>query len=242
MEHKRTNMLIVMLLLSPLTITLITQPEAATTYTTSLETTVTYTSAASTQTYYGSTRGNTLMQTPIYLPPKIVGFVAPKGRCSQYTYPVNVLSGTILDIKVIAAQPINVYLLPTYQFPTSPDGCTLTVAPLLFEANFTAYTLHWVAPADGVIYIILTGPTTIAMLTDQGSSQPVQELANITYATSTQTQFQPYLSTTTAIYTATTTTPFYTDPTNFISGYTPIITGLIILLGVSLLLLKKRRT
>jgi hypothetical protein len=243
MEHARTNLFVALLLISPLTLALplISQTTATTTYTTSQETTLTYTSAATTQIYYASTQRSTLVQTPIDLPPKVVGFIAPKGRCSQYTYPVTVLSGTILDIKVTAAQPINVYLLPTYQFLTSPNGCTVTVTPLLFEANFTAYTLHWVAPANGVFYIILTGPTTIIMLTDQGSSQPTQKLANVTYATSTETSFEPYLSTSTSIYTATMTTPFYANAANDYTGYAPIIGVVIALLGVSLLVAKKSR-
>ena len=244
MEHRRTSLFVALLLLSPITVVipLISQPFATTTYTTSHETTLTYASAASTQTYYSYTRRNALIPTPIDLPSKVVGFVALKGKCSQYTYPLTVTSGTILNVKLTANQPINVYLLSTYQFQTLPDGCKLAVTPLLFEANFTTYTLHWVATSNEVLYIILTGPTAIVTLTDQGSSQPVQELANVTYATSTQTEFQPIVSISTAIYTATTTTPFLTKATNDHSGYTPIIGVVIVLLGALLLLIKKRRT
>jgi len=240
MEHHRTSVFVALLLLSPLTLlALVAHPVVITTYTTYQETTVTYTSAASTRTYYASTKANTLVQTPINLPPKVVGFVAHNGKCGQYTYPLTVISGTILNLKMTATEPINVYLLSTYQFQTSPDGCTLAVIPLLFEANFTAFTLHWVAPTNGVFYIILTGPTTIITLIDQGSSQPVQELANVTYATSTQTNFQPYTSTSTSTYATTTSTAFYLDASN---GYTPILGFAVALLGFLLLLIKKRKT
>jgi hypothetical protein len=216
-------------------------PAVTTTYTSSEEQTLTYTSAA-TQTYYGSTTGTALIQAPIDLPPKVIGFVAPKGKCSEYTYPVTVTSGTILNVGMTSTNPANVYLLPTYTYQTSPDGCELTVPTLLFEANFTAYTLRWTAPEAGVFYIILTGPTTIIMLTDQGSSQPVKEPANMTYASSTLTSFQDYLSTSTASYTTTSTRPLYLQPQTLSGLQILTFLGLIACFGLGEIVVWRRKS
>jgi hypothetical protein len=188
-------------------------PTVTATYTTTEATTFTYTSSLE-QTYYATTNANTLVQAPFSLTPKIVGFVAPKGKCSQYTFPVSLTAGTILNLAMTSTNPANLYLLPTYLFQTTPDGCQLSIptAALLYQANFTQYLLHWTAPQDGVFYIILTGPTTIIMLSNRGSTQPVKQLANVTYATSTQTHFDVYLATATQTVSTTSTHPLYFEP------------------------------
>jgi len=215
MERKRTNMFVALLLLSPLTLALpmvtTLSSAATTTYTSSAVQTLTYTSAVA-QTFYGSTIGNALVQVPIDLTPKIIGFMAPAGKCSQYTYPVSVAAGSILNVGLTSTNPANVYLLPTYTYETSSDGCQVTAPALLFDANFTTYTLHWAAPESGVFYIILTGPTTIIQLRNDGSSQPVEELENVTYASSTSTSLDDYFLTNTVTYTNTLTHPLYFQP------------------------------
>jgi len=248
MEHKRTSLFVALLLLSPLTLALPLipnlSPAATTTYTVSEERTVTDTSFG-TQIYYGSTTETALIQAPIDLPAKVVGFVAPKGKCSQYTYPVTVTSGSNLNLEMTSTYPANIYLLPTYAYQTSPDGCELTVPVpvLLFQANFTAYTLHWTAPETGTFYIILTGPTTIIMLTDEGSSQPVNELANITYAASTQTSLQDYESTTlsTVTYTTTSNQPFDIQPQTIPGLEALTVLGLIVCLSIGMFAVAHRR-
>lgn len=247
MERKRTNIFVALLLLSPVTLALplMTTMNSAvtTTYTSSQEQTVTYTSAGI-QTYYGSTTGTALIQAPIDLSPIVVGFLAPEGKCSQYTYPLTVISGSVLNVEMTSTNPANMYLLPTNAYETSPDGCQLAApAALLFQANFTEYTLRWTAPASGTFYIILTGPTTVIMLTDAGSSQPVQELANITYATSTQTSFQGYAVTglSTETYTTTSNQPFYVQPENLPSVGILGLLGLLACLGLVVILLVRMR-
>jgi hypothetical protein len=210
MEHRRTTVFVALLLLSPLTIALpfmsALKAPATNTYTSMEEETLTYASTA-TQTYYGSTTGTALVQAPLDLPAKVVGFMTPKGKCSQYTYAVTVHSGSILNIEVTSTNPANLYLLPTYTYQTSANGCELTAPTneLAFQGNFTEYTLRWTAPEGGTFYIILTGPTTVIMLEDAGSSQPVKELANMTYAMSTETSFQNYAVKNQSVLTFTTT-------------------------------------
>jgi hypothetical protein len=210
MEHTRTGIFVALLLLSPLTIALpfmsALNSSSTNTYTSLEEQTLTHTSTT-TQTYYGSTTGMALVQTPLDLSAKVVGFMAPKGKCSQYIYPVIAPSGSTLNIRVTSTNPANLYLLPTYTYQTSADGCELTAptTDLVFQSNFTDYTLRWTAPEGGTFYIILTGPTTVIMLTDAGSSQPVKELANMTYAMSTETSFQNYAVTSQSVLTYTTT-------------------------------------
>jgi len=248
MERKRTNLFVALLLLSPLTIALPLipnlSPAATTAYTALNDTVLTYTSAA-TQTYYRSTMGTALIQAPIDLPPKVVGFIAPKGRCSQYTYPLTVTSGSVLNLQLTSTNPANMYLLPTYAYETSPDGCELTVpaSALLFQTNFTAYTLRWTAPENGMFYIILTGPTTVITLTDEGSSQPVLEPSNITYALSTQTSVQDYVSTrlSTATYTATSMQPFYLQKQTRAALGVLTLLGLIACLSVTVFAEAQRR-
>jgi hypothetical protein len=207
---------VALLLFSPLTVALpimtTLNPSVTTTYTTSEEITTTYTSYSA-QTFFASTKELTLVQVPIHIPPKIVGFIAPKGRCSQYIYPLTVNAGTILNLVLTSTQPANIYLMPTYAYQTTSDGCELSIStpPLMWQANFTAYTLHWTAPQNGVFYLILAGPTTIIMLHDEGSTQPVQEVANVTYAASSQTHFDVYLATNTQTYATTFTHSLYAE-------------------------------
>ncbi|MFI5449917.1 MAG: hypothetical protein ACHQ03_09185 [Candidatus Bathyarchaeia archaeon] len=216
MTSQRTVLFVALILLSPLTITLpltsLTSSHS-TSYTGSEETTLTATSVVL-RTYFGSTKGTTLVQTPMDLPPRVIGFVAPKGKCSQYTLPVTVTSGSILNLKMTSSNPANLYLLPTYTFQTSSDGCSLVGSALLAESNFTAYTMHWVAPDDGVFYLLFTGPTTIIMFSDGGSTHPVKQNGTVTFATSTETNFNDYSSTSTTSYTTTITSasPLYLQP------------------------------
>jgi hypothetical protein len=113
-----------------------------------------------------------------------------------------------------STNPANLYLLPTYVFQISPNGCNLLGSAILSASNFTAYTMHWTSPEDGAFYILLTGPNTIIILNDQGSTYPVKLIAKIAYATSTETNFNDYSSTITTTYTSTTTDtkPLYLQP------------------------------
>lgn len=207
--------------------------------TVSAETTVTYTSA-STSTDFGSTVGPTLALTSLNLPGRVVGFVAPPGKCSQYTLPVTVTNGTVLSLRVTSSNPANIYLLTTYMFQASANGCGLSVPALLTELNFTAYALHWVAPANGTFYIVLTGPTTLIMLTDQGSSTPVYEMENMTYAMSTQTSFQDYSATSTLTYTTTSQTqPLYLQPR--VESGLAVVGVIILCFGLAIFAFKRRR-
>jgi hypothetical protein len=216
MTSQRTVLFVALILLSPLTITIpltTLTSNHSTTYTTSATTTLTTTSALM-RTYFGSTKATTLAQTPMGLPPRVIGFMAPKGKCSQFTLPVTVTSGSILNLKLTSSNPANLYLLATYTFQTSPDECSLVGGAILAVSNFTTYTLHWVAPEDGVFYLLLTGPTTIIMLSDGGSTHPVKQNGTVAFATSTETNLNDYSSTSTTIYTTTTTSisPLYLQP------------------------------
>lgn len=216
MTSQRTALFVALILLFPLTITLpITTftSSHSTSYTTSEETTLTATSVVL-RTYFGSTKGTTLVQAPMGLPPRVIGFMAPKGKCSQFTLPVSVTSGSILNLKLTSSNPASLYLLPSYTFQTSPDGCSLVSGALLTESNFTAYVMKWAAPEDGVVYLLFTGPTTIIMLNDVGSTHPVKQNGTVTFATSTETNFNDYSSTSTTSYTTTITSagPLYLQP------------------------------
>jgi hypothetical protein len=213
MMNQRTALFVALILLSPLTITLpltTLTSSHSTSYTMSEETTLTATSVVL-RTYFGSTKGTTLVQAPMGLPPRVIGFMAPKGKCSQFTLPVTVTFGSILNLKLTSSNPANLYLIPTYTFQTSPDGCSLVGSALLTKSNFTVYTMHWVAPEDGVFYLIFTGPTTIIMLSDGGSTHPVKQNGTVTFATSTETNLLDYSSTSTTTYTTTITSasPLY---------------------------------
>jgi hypothetical protein len=164
--------------------------------------------------------------------------MAPKGRCSQYVYPVTLANGAVLNLKIASTYPANVYLLSTYTYQSSADGCELTspASALRFQANFTDYTLHWTAPESGTFYVVLTGPTTIIMLRDAGSSQPVEGPANITYAVSTETSFQDYKVTSLdhVTYTTTSSQPFDVQPRTFQGLEALALFGLIASLGVAI--------
>ncbi len=243
MAMQRTALFVALILLTPLTITLpltTLTPNQSTSYTTSQETTLTATSIVL-RTYFGSTQGTALVQTPMNLPPKVIGFMAPKGKCSQYTLPVTVTSGSILNLKMTSTNPANLYLLPTYTFQTSPNGCSLVGGALLTASNFTAYTLRWTAPEDGVFYILFIGPTTIIMLDDGGSTHPIKQNATLTYATSTETNLIDYSSTSTTTYTTTSidAQPLYLQPPTLTS--LEIVGLLIAVLGITLIAVFRRR-
>lgn len=236
-------MFLALILLSPLTVMLPiinSTSVGQATYVTSEQTTQTYTSMTF-NVSFKSTTGTATIQTPTSLPSKGIGFMAPKGKCSQYTLPVTVKSGTTLNLELTSTNPANLYLLPTYTFQTSPDGCNLIGSALLTEKNFTAYTFHWTAAEDGTIYLLLTGPTTIIILTDHGSTEPVKQLATITYA-STETNFNLYSTTNFVTYTRTTTNPvgslLYAPQVGYGVG---IVGFLVSLLGAMLILASKKQ-
>lgn len=241
MIWQRTVIFVAIILLSPLTAVLpnITNVGSATSSTSvvSNETTLTFTTT-SMKTYFKSTSGTTTAQLPAAFPSRGIGFVAPKGRCAQFSLPVSAMSGTTLNVQMTSNLPTNFYLLPAYVFQVSPNGCIITGDVILSESNFTAYTLHWSAPQDGTFYLIFTAPTTVLILMDYGSTKPVPQTANITIATSTETIDWPYSVTTAQTYTITTTAePFYLQPSG---QYGPLV-GVILLLSITLILLMKKK-
>jgi hypothetical protein len=200
--------------------------------------TVTY-SEVSQQTYFGSTIGMTTAQSPLNFPPRGIGFIAPPGKCAQFSLPLSVTLGTTLNVAMTSSKPANLYLLPTYTFQTSPDGCNIIGNIILSEINFTAYQLHWTAPENGTFYVIFTGPTTIIILMDHGSTKPVQQMANITYASSTETSSWVSSSTVTLTTTIPIASPFYLQSSkNYVI---PIGVGILILTITTLLALRRRR-
>jgi len=234
----RTAMFVALILLSPLTILLPFSnpvPVTNTTYVTSERmTTATYTSTAF-DTSFVSTTGTMMVQTPMSIPPQAVGFMAPKGKCSQFTMPLTVKPGTRLDLELTSANPANLYLLPTNTFQTSSDGCSLIGNSLLTENNFTAYTLQWTATEDGTVYLLLTGPNTIIILRNYGSTVSVQQFATVTYA-NTETNLNLYSSTNIENYTTTSinaSQPFLPPP---LGSEVSFVAFLIALLGPIILL------
>ena len=131
--------------------------------------------------------------------------MAPKGKCSQFTMPLRVNSGTNLVLELTSTNPANLYLLPIETFQTSSNGCDLIGNSLLTANNFTSYILRWTANKEGAVYLLLTGPNTIIILRDHGSTESVERLATMTYA-STETNLNLYSSTKIANSTTTTTT------------------------------------
>lgn len=206
----RTAMLAALILLSPITAFLpsIASPTATTSLATH-EIDLTYTSQVFT-TYFGSSLGTTVGKSPLNFPSRGIGFVAPKGECSQYTLPVTVSRGTQLNVGMTASQPANFYLLPSYMFATSLNGCIVTTTPLLVSENFTAFTLHWTAPQQGTFYFVFTGPTAVIILVNDGSVKPTEQAVNLTYTKSTETSLSVYTSTSTTSYTATSAAPLFT--------------------------------
>jgi len=149
-----------------------------------------------------STSGYGLVQKPVSISPLGVGFMAPKGKCSQDTVPLTVEAGTKLSLELTSANPANLYLLPTTTYQTSPNGCDLIGSALLAASNFTDYTLHWTAAEDGTVYLLLTGPNTIIIMRNAGSSEAVQEFATVTY-TRTETSLNLQTTSNVANYTTT---------------------------------------
>jgi hypothetical protein len=200
-------MLAALILFSPITAFLpsIASPTATTSLATH-EINLTYTSQVFT-TYFGSTLGTTVGKAPLNFPSRGIGFVALKGECSEYSLPVTVSRGTQLNVRMTASQPANFYLLPSYMFATSLNGCIVTTASLLVSENFTAFTLHWTAPQQGTFYFVFTGPTAVIILVNDGSVDPTEQAANLTYAKSTETSFSVYTSTSTTSYTTTSAAP-----------------------------------
>ena len=166
--------------------------------------TATYTSTVL-DTTVASTSGYGTVQQPVNISPLGVGFMAPEGKCSQETIPLTVKAGTTLSLELTSANPANLYLLPTYTYQTTPNGCDLIGSTLLTANNFTDYKLHWTATTDGTVYLLLTGPNTIVIMRDAGSSEPVQEFATTTY-TRTERSLDLQSSTNVANYTTTTVT------------------------------------
>lgn len=241
MMNQRTVIFVAIILLSPITAMLpnMTNLGSATSSTSAVsnETTLTYTTT-SMKTYFKSTSGTTTVQLPAVFPPRGIGFVAPKGRCAEFSLPVSVTLGTTLNVQMTSNLPTNLYLLPTYVFQVSPNGCIITGNVILSESNFTGYTLHWSAPEDGTFYLIFTAPTTVLILMDHGSTKPVTQMANITVATSTERSDWLYPATTTQTYTTTTMAePFYLQPSE---QYGPLVGAIILLLSITLILLIKK--
>ena len=238
----RTLMFVALILLTPLTILVpfSNSLPVTTTYVTSERTaTATYTSTVF-ATSFISTTGTMAVQIPVSIPSQGVGFMAAKGKCSQFTMPLAVNAGTNLNLELTSTNPANLYLLPTNQFQTSPNGCNVIGSSLMSENNFTAYTLQWTATENGTVYLLLTGPNTVIILRDDGSKESVEQLATTTYA-STETNLNLYSSVDIANYTTTKTgvsQPYLPPP---LSSELSIIAFLIALLAPFLLLASKNR-
>jgi hypothetical protein len=200
-------------MLSPITIltsSLNPGNTANSTFVTSNETTLTYTST-NTTIYYGSTTGTTTVQVAAHIPPKGIGFMAVKGECADYSLPMTVTSGTTLNILMTSNSPVSFYLFPTYSFQPSANGCRIIGDAILTVSNFTTYNLHWTAEDSGTFYFLFTAPNAILILMDQGSTKPIQQVANITVATSTGTSVWSFstVSTSTVTTTEEATQPLY---------------------------------
>jgi hypothetical protein len=239
----RTAMFVALILLTPLTILLPfsnSMPVTTTSYVTSERTTTaTYTSTAF-DTSFVSTTGTMMVQNPMSIHPQAVGFMAPKGKCSQFTMPLTVKPGTNLNLELTSENPANLYLLSTNTFQTSPDGCALIGNSLLAEYNFTAYTLQWTASEGGTVYLLLTGPNTIIILRDHGSTESVQQLATVTYA-NTETNLNLYSLTSIANYTTATTSASQPSLPPPLGSEVSLVAFLIALLGPILLLVSTKR-
>ena len=235
MAQQRTYMLLAFILVSPLTALLpftgFTSPANSSAPVTS-EATVTYTST-SMSTHFGSTTGPTVVQEPVNFSSRVIGFIAPKGKCAEFSLPVTVTSNTTLNVKMTSNNPANFYLLPSYVPQASTDSCGIMGDAILTALNFTQFILHWTAQADGTFYFIFTGPTTVIVLTDHGSVKPVLQTGNVTFATSTETGLQVYSKTTTTSYTNTATPPVYLQ---LAAQYAPSVGIVIALLSAILIL------
>jgi len=199
--------------------------------------TISYTSTTF-STYFGSTNRTIISEQITRVLPVGFGFMTVKGKCSQFSYPLTVTSGTKLNILMQANSPVNPYLLPANAFQLSPNGCIVISDALMVENNFTDYTLHWTATEDGTFYLIFTGQTATVILMDHGSTKPVSQTGTVTVATSTETSNLLYSTATTETYTTATLTPFYLQLTN---DYDAIVGIAIALLGISLSLFSSRK-
>jgi len=236
MARQSTALLIALVILSPITALVPTLGHGTSDpVVRSAVVTESYTSTAY-STYFGSMNGTVVSQQPARLQPVGFGFITAKGKCSQFSYPVTVTTGTVLNAQITANNPINVYLLPAYDFQLSPDGCSIIGATILAENNFTSYLLHWTAPSDGTFYLIFTGPNAVVILTDDGSWKPIPQTQMVSVATSTETNNMPYSATTTETYTTTTVTPFYLQPT---TNYLVTVAAIMGLIAILLLFLRK---
>jgi len=206
-DSLRTALFVTLILLSVLTVLFPSTTAATTTAAATAErtTTATYTSTAL-ETSLFSTSRNMIVQTPLNISSQGVGFMAPIGKCSQFTMPLAVKSGTTLNLELTSSNPANLYVLPNDTYQTSPNGCNLIGSSLMAKNNFTDFRLHWTASKDGTVYGLLTGPNTIIILMDEGSTEPIQQTATVTYA-STKTSLNLYSSTNVANYTTSTTAP-----------------------------------
>lgn len=151
-----------------------------------------------------------MVQKPLNIAPEGVGFITAKGKCGQDTIPLTVKSGAKLSLQLTSGNPANLYLLPSPTYQTSSNGCNLIGSSLLAANNFTDYTLHWTAAENGTIYLLLTGPNTIIIMRDLGSTESIQQFATSTYArTETELELQSaanlenYTTTTVASHTST---------------------------------------
>ncbi len=238
----RTAMFVALILLSPVTLLLPFSNSApvATTYVTSERTaTVTYTSTAF-ETTVDSTTGTVMLQSPLSIPPQVVGFMTPKGRCSQDIIPLNVNVGSNLNLELTSTNPANLYLLSTAQYQTSPNGCDLIGSSLLAENNFTSYTLKWSATEDSEVYLLLTGPNTIIMLRNHGSIESLKQLATVT-RTSTEANLNVYSLTKVANYTTSTTSASQPYLPPLLGSKVSFVAFLLALLGPLVLLSSTKR-
>lgn len=233
MAHQRTYMLLALILASPLTALLpftgFTSPANSSAPVTS-EATVTYTST-SMSTHFRSTTGPTVVQEPVNFSSRVIGFIAPKGKCAEFSLPVTVTSNTTLNVEMSSNSPANFYLLPTYPPQASSNTCSIPGDAILTALNFTQFLLHWTAQADGTFYFIFTGPTTVIVLADRGSVKPILKTGIVTFATSTQTNLQIYAETTTTSYTDNATPPVYLQLT---AQYAPTVAIIVALLSAIL--------
>lgn len=238
MARQRTYMLLAFILASPLTALLpftgIGSNNSNAPVTSAA--TLTYTST-SMKTDFGSTIGPTFMEEPVSFPPRVIGFIAPKGKCAQFSLPVTVASNTTLNVEFSSNNPANFYLLPAYTAQASSNTCIVIGDVILSALNFTKFTLHWTAQADGTFYFIFTGPTAVIVLADRGSMKPAPKTGIVTFATSTETNLQVYPETTTTTYTDNATPPVYLQLT---AQYAPTVaitaalfSAILIALGIS---------
>jgi hypothetical protein len=159
------------------------------------------------RTYFASTSGTTEVQGPLNFPSRVIGFMAPVGKCAQFFLPVTVTSNSTLNVDMRSNNPANFYLMPTYDPQASPNSCSIIGNAIVTAINFTQFTLHWTPQYDGTFYFIFTGPTAVIVLADHGSVKPVLQNGPITFATSTATSVEVYSETSTTEYTATATAP-----------------------------------